>query len=386
MKMNFESLCQLLGIDAGKAAQENLALLKPWFHLHISSDIQFIGDPSSQFEKCKQFTMAYLDNFYSAMPAGKQQVGPELQSEHSIFSAASAGFDRAILALNADKALLNSINSFGMTPLHVAALKGHVNTLRTLLALEADKNIMNQQQQFPLFSALALPAAHDDALKIKKVEIFNLLKSEDKRYLYHQNNGDTVLHQMATHNFNGLMEDILTSNRDLAYIHNNHFQYPLHSAILNNQTHSALLLLKIADAASLLDSNGWGALHYAARYGNIEMLGHCCTIGANIDATDKMGKTPLMLAAELARLDIIKELVQRNAQIDLTDEKGFTALHYAVLSGDATVVQWLLENTDIDPDTENLYNQTASDLSQAKGYDEITALLLALEQKSSFKR
>jgi len=52
------------------------------------------------------------------------------------------------------------------------------------------------------------------------------------------------------------------------------------------------------DYNSSIDS-GWTALMYASRIGNIEIIKELIKAGADVDAKDSHGKTPLMMMRDL---------------------------------------------------------------------------------------
>ena len=58
--------------------------------------------------------------------------------------------------------------------------------------------------------------------------------------------------------------------------------------------------------------------------------------GANIEAKDKNGNTPLMRAASWGRTENVKLLLDRGAKIDARNSHGDTALTIA-LAGDASL-------------------------------------------------
>jgi ankyrin repeat protein len=372
--MNFNTLCDELDITSDKSDSEKLVLLKQWFHENISRDIQFEGNEQEQFELYYESAEFYLEDFLPETLHDMHQQNPKLDGESVISAAVIRGYDRFIMSLKVDKSLLNTPNSKGMTPLHSAAIEGHFYTTQALLTLGVNTDVLNNQKQFPLFSALFLPVLHNEALKHNKINIFKLLQDKDSRNLKQQDDsGNTVLHQMAVHDFGTLIQETLAAHIELAYIQNNHTHYPIHTAILNNQMHNIHPLLHVKDAQTLADSNGWVALHYAARYSTKDILKLCCEVTDNIDIRDKMGRSPLMLAVELGRISTVEDLMEQGAQIDLIDSTGFTVLHHAVNSDNLEMVRWLLDNPLIDINTQDAYKRTPLDLSKL---NEINNLLL----------
>jgi ankyrin repeat protein len=78
------------------------------------------------------------------------------------------------------------------------------------------------------------------------------------------------------------------------------------------------------------------------------MLDH----GANVNAIDPLGRTPLMYAAasDLIPLDVVKLLIERGADVDAKDahnnagDTGLTVLDIAKLHGETPVVEWLVKS------------------------------------------
>ena len=77
---------------------------------------------------------------------------------------------------------------------------------------------------------------------------------------------------------------------------------------------------------------GESSLHHAAA-GNAAILETLLTAGANPDARDAGGVTPLMLAAAQGRSDIIDLLESAGARLDLKDYQGASAADWALRGG-----------------------------------------------------
>src|SRR5688572_14927452 len=73
-------------------------------------------------------------------------------------------------------------------------------------------------------------------------------------------------------------------------------------------------LARFPDAPAWRDAaNGWTALHHAAFEGHERMAGMLLGAGAQIDAADSDGVTPLMLAANMGKKDCARLLLERGA-------------------------------------------------------------------------
>lgn len=67
---------------------------------------------------------------------------------------------------------------------------------------------------------------------------------------------------------------------------------------------------------------GKGAMHLAAVANSTDMLDFLLSHGASPDVQDKMGRTPVMLAAELGHDGVVELLVKNKANVSLLDEDG----------------------------------------------------------------
>ena len=65
---------------------------------------------------------------------------------------------------------------------------------------------------------------------------------------------------------------------------------------------------------------------------------------ANINYTDKFGRTYLFHAARLGFLPAVKILIRKNININALDKDGFSALDIAYKNKKELVVQYLLKN------------------------------------------
>ncbi|XP_029969829.1 myotrophin [Salarias fasciatus] len=89
-------------------------------------------------------------------------------------------------------------------------------------------------------------------------------------------------------------------------------------------------VLTSEDANRTLDSSsGRKPLHYAADFGQLEVLQFLIQMGADINATDSLGLTPLITACYEGHRDSVKLLLEKGAKKDLKATNGATALEAA---------------------------------------------------------
>jgi ankyrin repeat protein len=102
----------------------------------------------------------------------------------------------------------------------------------------------------------------------------------------------------------------------------------LHAAAQGELTEPVLTLLlskglKVTD----VDSGGMQPMHYASAK-SVAVLQKA---GAEIDAKDSLGRTPMDIAAKEGESDVVTEMLNHSASVFSKDNKGRTPLHYAAI-------------------------------------------------------
>ncbi|PVU72509.1 hypothetical protein DDW10_04100 [Sulfolobales archaeon SCGC AB-777_J03] len=82
----------------------------------------------------------------------------------------------------------------------------------------------------------------------------------------------------------------------------------------------------------------------AALHGDLIKVRTALENGANPNAIDSYGSTPLHYVARIGRVEIVKILLEHGANPNAKDNDGRTPLHYAASWIDAGVVKILLEH------------------------------------------
>jgi len=83
-------------------------------------------------------------------------------------------------------------------------------------------------------------------------------------------------------------------------------------------------------------------LHAAAWQGDAATVRRLAAAGADLNARDPFGSTPLIIAATFGRAEVARALVDAGADLGLRNAEGSTALHVAAFFGREAVVQALL--------------------------------------------
>ncbi|KAJ8543341.1 hypothetical protein K7X08_005864 [Anisodus acutangulus] len=182
---------------------------------------------------------------------------------------------------------LNSIDSQGRTPLHIATGHGHVEVIQFLVSVGSNPDMLDSQGWTPLHFA-----AHQG-----HVEAVGFLLNHSTIAKYTVTKQGKTAYELAT-----------------------------------NKGHCKLYdLLQLGDT-----------LHRAARKGDVADIKKCIAEGANVNGKDQNGWTPLHRAAFKGKNEGVKVLVNHGAKLDLVDDCGYTPLHLAIEAGQKDVAMYLI--------------------------------------------
>lgn len=103
--------------------------------------------------------------------------------------------------------------------------------------------------------------------------------------------------------------------------------------------------LKIAFAlvCMLLFAGCAPALHSAAQKGDILKVNQLIAEGADINAIDRSGMTPLLLAAMWGKGEVANTLIKAGADINAKDKFNATPLHGAAINGNTEIAVALIK-------------------------------------------
>ena len=152
---------------------------------------------------------------------------------------------------------------------------------------------------------------------------------------------------------------------------------PLHMAARYTRADAAKRLLDAGANPNALDLKGRTPLHAAVAAdarGVFEiLLRHRVT---NLNAQDELGFTPLIVAVKNSVEDMIEELIRAEANLDIQDAKGKTALHWAASVNNISAVRALL-SSGANKDAQDNLEQTPLFLASRDGAAEAVRILLS---------
>ncbi|EYU22671.1 hypothetical protein ABFS82_02G101700 [Erythranthe guttata] len=131
--------------------------------------------------------------------------------------------------------------------------------------------------------------------------------------------------------------------------------------------------------ADVKDANKRGALHFAAREGQIDVCKYLLEdLKMDANTKDDDGETPLLHATRQGHSDTAKYLLDRGADPSIPSELGTTALHHAAGLGDIELLKFLLTK-DVDVD---LQSDAGTPLIWAAGHAQQESVEVLLEHKA----
>lgn len=319
---------------------------------------------------------------------------------------AAAGNGRAVIVkLLLDRgAKINLTNDEAHTALMSAAARGDYELVHTLIGAGADVNVKNNQGETALF--LATQYGHPSTVKV-------LLNAAANPNLQNTipankaNSGFTPLMYAATHGLTreavdwSAVTQLLLENGANPNLNNTHGESALVFA-RNRQDEVIVALLKQAgakDDQAYVGLSPDEALIKAARLGDSIKGKQLLSNGANVNAVDRNGVTPLLAAAHEGRLPLIEQLVTAGAEINFVPlglrefamsrssaplserelmaaaSRGDTALIAAGRAGHIEVVDYLLQH-DAKFDVANRQGEVVLFIAAAQGDQVLVKKLL----------
>jgi hypothetical protein len=124
------------------------------------------------------------------------------------------------------------------------------------------------------------------------------------------------------------------------------------------------------------EQDGMTPLHWATLNNHADIVRMLLNSGANVKETDRYGFTALHNAMSRGHSDLVGILLDKGAEVNAREQNGMTPLHYAALYNHADIVRILLDKG-ARVDERDKWDETALHLASYWAYADIVALLLS---------
>ncbi len=270
-------------------------------------------------------------------------------------------FQDAMLARN-----VNTRFDDGQTPLHLAAIMGHNAIAKYLLECDADTGVQDSSGATPLH----------EAIRYGNIEIAKALLNSGADVNAKDNLGKTpVMLILPKDKLAELYKLLITYRADLSQ-KDMYGDSVLHTAAMQAVDGTTIILL-ISGGADVDARNKEGVtpLAIAVQKGNTENVRLLTAAGANIHTQDTNGMSPLSVAFDSS--EEMFEAVVNQSNATQQDSEGNTPLHLALIT-DAPLdkVQYIISLTN-DVNIRNRDGNTALFLATLKNRKKVGELLLA---------
>ena len=234
-------------------------------------------------------------------------------------------------------ASVDSCDEYGNTPLHYAALHGHVNVIRMLIELGCYTNKTGWMRWTALH--FACKGGHSNVIRMLITEnICHSMSVDDS--------GNSPIHIATKFGHSNLFRMLVTE-----------FDYDINAA----------------------GQNGWTPLHYACQGGDINIVKMLIfELNCHPMKCNEHGNTPLHIAALKCNLDIVRLLLNSGYCANVRNKHGSTLLHAASTGGHSETVSILISYYGCDPLSKDEYGRTPLHCAAGNGHQGVIRLLVGV--------
>ncbi|XP_056437826.1 ankyrin repeat domain-containing protein 6b [Gadus chalcogrammus] len=248
--------------------------------------------------------------------AGASPAGVLVLSERLLVASHKGQAEQVVQLIN--KGAQVAVTKYGRGPLHLAAYRGHIEVVRTLLKAGCDLDIQDDGEQTALHRAAVV--GNSDVISALIQEGCDLDR-QDK-------DGNTALHEVSWHGFSQSVKLLVKAGANV-HSRNKVRNSSLHLACQNGHAQSAKVLLLGGARPDTKNQAGDSSLHVAARYNHQGVINILLGAFCSVSLRNQAGDTPLHVAASLNHRKSVRLLLEAGADSSACNAAGQTALDQA---------------------------------------------------------
>jgi ankyrin len=290
--------------------------------------LSFAVAEESRFEVLQAFTNS---PFLSASRNGSEEIVKLLAGRNAqltIHGAASMGDIDAMERLVGGGIGVNRLDIQGQTALHAAVAAGQVRAVEWLIAHGANVNLPDDKEATALSLALGIAHGYDYSPDPNQVARFTTMENKQRDII------TLLIRHRAELDFSyGMPQE----------------------TVLSHAAQVADLLIAAGQNLEPSGDNKATLLHRAAWWGNRKAVEGLIELGADLNAVDERGGTPLHAALQSGctrywdvlsgpHWDVLRLLIEHGANVNAGNNEKMTALHGAAGSGHTEAIKLLLDH------------------------------------------
>ncbi|VDI74393.1 Hypothetical predicted protein [Mytilus galloprovincialis] len=363
---------------------------------------EVFGNNQNAFKIFRKKWLVHLNRIRKIIPSKTISYG--LPTVLHVVS--SLGYDDYVSHfIKIDTQMIDHADVNGNTPLHLASLNGHLDTVKCLVENSRNVHILNNNKLSPFIYACEnneievvkyLASLEGDLVQINETyttrehksvlhmactkglkQILNILLEHHAKVDIQDKNGLTPLHLSC---FIGQYEIALLLLNARANVNALDIlqRTPVYLACTGNYTNIVELLIEYKADINKSTLTGYTPLHATCEKDSTEIATILIENLSNVNVKEKTVESPLHIACRRGNESMVNLLIAHSASVNSKSKDKLTPLHVACSNGCQKVVDILLKNN-ANPRRKNKDGWTALLISSDNGNNDIVKTIMNVE-------
>ncbi|KAK7443155.1 hypothetical protein BaRGS_00040475 [Batillaria attramentaria] len=265
---------------------------------------------------------------------------------------------------------VNVVNDKGQTPLHIACTRGREDTVKLLLQARPNVDPRDSQGQTPMHRACKRHEATQASLETGETTTRGM-NDDNSRTSSREDCHEKEESVIASVDISDEKGNSNIPDQKTAYTSSQALHEETRNLSGSQSDKTADLLLTAGADCNAVDNEGRTPLHLACHQGNYAAVVSLLNARSNIAAKDQNGRTALRLACEHGYTQIMEQLLRLKPTLDTMNN----TLHWACKYGTGAAVALLIKfGADIEAEGEDQLKPLHA--ASGKGNEEIVRILL----------